>query len=33
MSWTPEKDLILCREIIFQNPYNEKKKSTQRSAI
>jgi hypothetical protein len=33
MSWTPEKDLILCREIIFQSPYNEKKKSTQRSAI
>ncbi len=33
MSWTPEKDLILCREIIFQNPYNEKKKSIQRSAI
>ncbi len=33
MSWTPEKDLILCREIIFQNPYNEKKKSIQRSVI
>lgn len=33
MSWTPAKDILLCREIIFQNPYSEKKKSVQRSAI
>ena len=32
MSWTHAKDILLCREIIFQNPYSEKN-SVQRSAI
>ena len=33
MSWTPAHDVVFCREILFQNPYSEKKKSVQRSAI
>ena len=33
MSWTPLHDIVLCKEIIFVNPYSAKKKSVQRSAL
>ena len=33
MNWTPLHDLVLCKEIIFVNPYSAKKKSIQRSAL
>ena len=33
MNWTPLHDLVLCKEIIFVNPYGAKKKSIQRSAL
>ena len=33
MSWTTEHDLILCKEILFVNPYAAKKKSVQRSGL
>ena len=33
MNWKPPHDLVLCKEIIFVNPYSAKKKSIQRSAL
>ncbi|XP_068760968.1 uncharacterized protein [Montipora capricornis] len=33
MSWTPLHDIVLCKEIIFVNPYSAKKKSVQRTAL
>ena len=33
MIWTSEHDLILCKEILFVNPYSAKKKSVQRSVL
>ncbi|XP_068743655.1 caldesmon-like [Montipora capricornis] len=33
MSWTPLHDIVLCKEIIFVNPYSAKKKSVQRRAL
>ncbi|KAM7444908.1 hypothetical protein ABFA07_006560 [Porites harrisoni] len=33
MNWTPTDDLVLCKEIIFVNPYSAKNKSFQRSAL
>lgn len=33
MSWTSLHDIVLCKEIIFVNPYSAKKNSVQRSAL
>lgn len=33
MNWTPLHNLVLCKEIIFVNPYSAKKKSIQRSEL
>lgn len=33
MNWTPLHDLVLCKEIIFVNPYGAKKKFIQRIVL
>ena len=33
MNWTPLHVIILCKQVVFVNPYSAKKKSVQRSAL
>ncbi|EDO29002.1 predicted protein [Nematostella vectensis] len=33
MEWTTPHDAALCREVLLQNPYTERKKTTQRAKI
>ena len=33
MSWTPDRDVIFCREILVSNLFNTKKPSTQKGKV
>ena len=33
MYWTSEHDVLLCREVVFENPFKTRKGSSQRSEI